>query len=61
VIVKEGAIVREAVLWDECVVGKGAKVERCILGSRCEVEDNAAVEPDRAYGCSERITAGVAA
>ncbi|MFA0757955.1 MAG: hypothetical protein PVTTEEND_002178 [Candidatus Fervidibacter sp.] len=61
VIVKEGAIVREAVLWDECVVGKGAKVERCILGSRCEVEDNAAVEPDRAYGCSERISAGVAA
>lgn len=61
VIVKRGAQVREAVLWDECVIGKGATVARCILGAQCEVENDAVVEPDRAYGCGERITAGVAA
>ncbi|MCX7968087.1 MAG: NDP-sugar synthase [Armatimonadetes bacterium] len=60
VIVKENASVREAVLWDECVIGKGANVERCVLGFCCKVEDNASIEPDRAYGCGERITAGVA-
>ncbi len=61
VVVKENAVVREAVLWDECVVGKGANVSRCVLGTRCEVEDNASVEPDRAYGCGERVAASVAA
>ncbi len=60
VVVKEHAVVREAVLWDECIVGNGAIVERCVLGSRCEVEDGTCVEPDRAYGCGEKITASVA-
>jgi ADP-glucose pyrophosphorylase len=53
--------VRDAVLWDECVVGENAHVSRCALGSRCEVGEGVKVEPDRAYGCNERIEAGVAA
>lgn len=59
VVVKQGAKVRESVLWDECVVGESASVERCILGFQCEVADGVTVEPDRAYGCRERIAAGV--
>jgi glucose-1-phosphate adenylyltransferase len=61
VVVKRNAVVRDAVLWDECVVGENAHVSRCALGSRCEVGEGVKVEPDRAYGCNERIEAGVAA
>jgi NDP-sugar pyrophosphorylase family protein len=61
VVVKRNAVVRDAVLWDGCVVGENAHVSRCVLGSRCEVGEGVKVEPDRAYGCNERIEAGVAA
>lgn len=61
VTVKRDAIVQESVLWEGCIVGEEAIVTRCVLGSHCEIESNANVEPDRAYGCGERITAGVPA
>ncbi|MFN3421183.1 MAG: sugar phosphate nucleotidyltransferase, partial [Armatimonadota bacterium] len=61
VTVKRNAIVRESVLWEGCIVGEGAIVTRCVLGSHCEIEANVNVEPDRAYGCGERITASVPA
>ncbi len=58
--VRQKAVVREAVLWDECIVGDGATVVRCVLGSQCEVMAGFRVEPDRAYGCGERIGESVA-
>ena len=61
VIVKQNAVVQDAVLWDGCVIGENANVSRCVLGSRCEVGEGVKVEPDRAYGCNERIETGVAA
>lgn len=61
VTIRRGAVVRESVLWDGCVVGEGAVVTRCVLGYRCKVGKGVTVEPDRAYGCDERIEAGVAA
>jgi NDP-sugar pyrophosphorylase family protein len=61
VVVKQNAVVRDAVLWDGCIIGGNANVSRCVLGSHCEVGEGVEVEPDRAYGCNERIGVGVAA
>jgi len=61
VVVKQNAVVQDAVLWDGCVIGENANVSRCALGSHCEVGEGVKVEPDRAYGCNEKIEAGVAA
>lgn len=53
--VRRNAVVRQAVLWDECVIGERVVLMRCALGSRCKVAAGVIVEPDRAYGCEWSI------
>jgi mannose-1-phosphate guanylyltransferase len=60
VVVRREASVREAVLWDGCVIGERAVVAHCVLGFGCEVTEGVTVEADRAYGCYERIEGKVA-
>jgi len=40
VIVEEGAVVRDSIVLSDCYVGRGANVERCIIGTSCTIGDN---------------------
>lgn len=43
VIVEEGAVVRDSILFQDCIVRKGAEVDLAILDKRVEVGENAVV------------------
>ncbi|MEN8199746.1 MAG: sugar phosphate nucleotidyltransferase, partial [Thermodesulfobacteriota bacterium] len=37
VVVEEGAVVEDSILFDDCVVGKGSRVDLCICDKRVEI------------------------
>ena len=50
VVVEEGAVVKDSILFEDCIVGKGAKVDLAILDKRVQVGENAIV------GCGDNHT-----
>ena len=48
--VEEGAAVEGAILWQDCKVGKGAKLRNCLVASRCYIGDESEVLDDCILG-----------
>jgi len=43
VIVEEGAVVRDSIIMEECYIGKGTSVERCIIDTGCTIGDGVVI------------------
>ena len=63
--VEEGAVVEGAVLWQDCQVGKGAKLRNCLVACRCrvgeesEILDDCVLGDDVLVGKGARLSKGV--
>ena len=56
--VEEGSVIEGAVLWQNCRIGKEARLRNCVVASNCYVEDDAEVPDDCVLGQSVRIGKG---
>jgi len=63
--VEEGAVVEGAVLWEDCRVGRGARLTNCLVASRCdigegsEIQDACVLGDDVRLGEGSRLSRGV--
>jgi len=63
--VEEGAIVEGAILWQDCKIGKGAKLRNCLVASRCfigeesEVLDDCILGDDVLIGKGNKLSKGI--
>jgi mannose-1-phosphate guanylyltransferase len=48
--IEEGAVVEGAVLWQDCRIGKGAKLRNCLVASRCHVGEESEITDDCILG-----------
>jgi mannose-1-phosphate guanylyltransferase len=62
--VEEGAVVAGAVLWQDCQIGKGAKLMGCLVACRChicegsEIHDNCVLGDDVLVGKRSKLSQG---
>jgi glucose-1-phosphate adenylyltransferase len=54
VVVEEGAIVRDSILFEDCIVGKGATVDLAILDKRVDVGMNAVLGFGDNHACANK-------
>ncbi len=54
VVVEEGAVVKDSILFEDCIVAKGAKVDLAILDKRVYVGANAIVGSGENHACANR-------
>jgi mannose-1-phosphate guanylyltransferase len=45
-----GAVIEGAVLWQDCEIGKGARLRNCLVASRCHVGDESEIPDDCVLG-----------
>ena len=63
--VEEGAVVEGVVLWQDCLVGKGAKLRNCMVARRChvgehsEIPDGCILGDDVLVGKGSRLSQGI--
>jgi mannose-1-phosphate guanylyltransferase len=63
--VEEGAIVEGVILWQDCKIGKGAKLRNCLVASRCyvgeesEVIDDCILGDDVVIGKGNKLSNGI--
>jgi mannose-1-phosphate guanylyltransferase len=63
--VEEGAVVEEVVLWQDCKVGKEARLRNCLVASRCyigeesEVLDDCILGDDVVIGKGNKLANGI--
>ena len=63
--VEEGAVVEGAVVWQDCQVGKGARLRDCLLACRChvgedsEIQDNCVLGDDVLVGKGSKLPLGM--
>jgi len=55
VIVEEGATVKDSIIFDDCVIGKGATVDLAILDKRVQVGENAIVGTGTGFDVVNRL------
>jgi len=56
--VEEGAVVEGVILWQDCKIGKGAKLRNCLVASRCYIGEESEVLDDCILGDDVRIGKG---
>ena len=56
--IEEGAIVEGAILWQDCNIGKGARLRNCVLASSCCIEKETEVLDNCVLGDGVRIGEG---
>jgi mannose-1-phosphate guanylyltransferase len=56
--VEEGALIEGAVLWQNCRIGKEARLRNCVVASNCHIEDETEVLDGCVLGDSVRIGKG---
>lgn len=54
VVVEEGAVVKDSILFEDCIVGRGAKVDLAILDKRVQVGVQAIVGCGDNHACANR-------
>jgi mannose-1-phosphate guanylyltransferase len=37
-LIESGALIKDSIIWDEAVIGKGSVVEECVIGSKTQVQ-----------------------
>jgi NDP-sugar pyrophosphorylase family protein len=42
--IEDGAIIKDCVIWSDTKIGKGSRLNKCIVGSWCSIEDNVRIE-----------------
>ena len=63
--VEEGAVVEGAILWQDCQIGKKAKLRKCLVASRCrigeesEILDGCVLGDDVRIGKGSRLSNGI--
>jgi NDP-sugar pyrophosphorylase family protein len=43
-VIEEGTIISDSVIWSDTCVGKTSRLNKCLIGSWCRLEDNVRVE-----------------
>jgi len=63
--VEEGAVIEGVVLWQDCKIGKGAKLRNCLVASRCrigeesEILDGCILGDDVLIGRGSKLSNGI--
>ncbi len=63
--VEEGAVVAGAVVWQDCQIGKRARLRNCLIACRChicedsEIQDNCVVGDDVLVGKGSKLSQGM--
>lgn len=63
--VEEGAVIEGVVLWQDCKIGKGAKLRNCLVASRCcigeesEILDGCILGDDVLIGKGSKLSNGI--
>jgi mannose-1-phosphate guanylyltransferase len=63
--VEEGAVVEGAVVWQDCQIGKGARLRNCLVACRChvgedsEIQDNCVLGDDVLVGKGSKLSQGM--
>jgi len=63
--VEEGAVIEGVVLWQDCQIGKGAKLRNCLVASRCcigeesEILDGCILGDDVLIGKGSKLSNGI--
>jgi len=57
-VIDDGTIIKDAVVWSDTKIGKGAKLNGCIIGSWCGIGDNVRVEEGSIIGNRCVISSG---
>jgi mannose-1-phosphate guanylyltransferase len=63
--VEEGAVIEGVVLWQDCQIGKGAKLRnclaasRCYIGEECEILDGCVLGDDVRIGKGSKLSNGI--
>lgn len=63
--VEEGAVVEGTVVWQDCVISRGARLRNCLLACRChvgedsEIEDSCVLGDDVLVGKGSRLSQGI--
>jgi mannose-1-phosphate guanylyltransferase len=56
--VEEGATVEGAVLWEDCRVGRGARLTNCLVASRCQIGEASEIPGGCVLGDDVRVGEG---
>jgi len=56
--IEEGAIIEGSVLWQNCKVGRGAKLRNCLVASNCYIEEESEVLDNCVLGDNVRVGKG---
>jgi mannose-1-phosphate guanylyltransferase len=63
--VEEGAVIEGVILWQDCQIGKGAKLRNCLVASRCyigeesEILDGCILGDDVRVGKGSKLSNGI--
>jgi len=63
--VEEGAVIEGVILWQDCKIGKGAKLRKCLVASRCcigeesEILDGCILGDDVQIGKGSKLSNGI--
>jgi mannose-1-phosphate guanylyltransferase len=63
--VEEGAVVEGAVVWQDCQIGRGARLRNCLIACRChigedsEIQDNCVLGDDVLVGKGSKLSQGI--
>jgi mannose-1-phosphate guanylyltransferase len=63
--VEEGAVIEGAILWQDCKIGRGARLRNCLIASRCyigeesEILDGCVLGDDVLIGKGSKLSNGV--
>jgi len=56
--VEEGAVIEEAILWQDCRIGRGAKLRNCMVASRCHIGEESEIPDGCILGDDVRVEKG---
>jgi mannose-1-phosphate guanylyltransferase len=56
--IEEGAVIERVILWQDCQIGKGAKLRNCLVASRCYIGEESEILDGCILGDDVRIGKG---
>jgi len=57
-VIEEGAIISNCVIWSDTHIGKNSRLDKCIIGNWCHIEDNVRIEEGCVISNRSRIRSG---
>jgi NDP-sugar pyrophosphorylase family protein len=57
-VIEEGAVISNSIIWSDTHIGRNARLDKCIIGNWCYIEDDVRIEEGSVIGNRSRIRSG---